>query len=729
MKNTVFNLILPVLFLVVSCDDGGSSSKTEPVTLNPTEFTYKLQESTSFTIWTTPCTHKVLENERAPLETNSGLKLSGARNEFEPVQFIIDPGSGSFELSIDPFPNLGSEQKINLSVVSYENGWAEYLTPYVSGESVSLNSNYGVPVWITVYIPKTAPPGEHSTNLILTPNSGDSIVIPVNLYVFDFQIPDEINYASQLNVSVSQLIPPGGSVEDAKTMLFEHRFTPKSVSWPSGFNYNITWDNAQSTDQCEIFWDEPNEGDDYSIGVLSKKYILGEGWNSTGFPNSMLFQFVDNSTPRPSSFCGISRGDHYGTVEYNAEWSQWLGAMETWLTQNSMLNKGYYYVQNEPQNQDDHELAAHLCRIAKNAAPNLRIAISEEPKPEIAEDPGGNCGYDIWIAHIRSYEQDYAWDRQQNHGEEVWFYSLDHDPDPFFNPTLVEKQGIHQRIIPWVSWHYRATGWAYYDFNRFFSAHLPTIRAELFREGFEDYEYLYLANGGSHPSAGSTYGVDETVNSVASSLTSWNKNPDALMTLRHELGLYIEGTRATYPTLEIDSSVRPQGEYYINFQDKTGEPTMEPLVVDTKTYIKVGWQAYNETDNYGFYGEYIDNSSITVYGYDNVSGFSETEKSYIYDDYGRANLFEFALENGKYEITICVGRPQRAYESDPHNLTVEGVKVVDDEITTPENLIITRTVIVDLIDGSLSIEFGGRSESTGNFAYTFLSYMDIVPVL
>lgn len=41
---------------------------------------------------------------------------------------------------------------------------------------------------------------------------------------------------------------------------------------------------------------------------------------------------------------------------------------------------------------------------------------------------------------------------------------------------------------------------------------------------------------------------------------------------------------------------------------------------------------------------------------------------------------------------------------------------------------IERTVTVDLMDGSLSIEVGGRSESSGTWAYTFLSYIDIVPV-
>ena len=81
-----------------------------------------------------------------------------------------------------------------------------------------------------------------------------------------------------------------------------------------------------------------------------------------------------------------------------------------------------------------------------------------------------------------------------------------------------------------------------------------------------------------------------------------------------------------------------------------------------------------------------------------------------------------------YEVTVAVGRPARGYPGDPHNLSVEGTKVVDDEITTDQDPVIVRTVTIDLTDGSLSLEVGGRSQTTGDFAYTFLGYMDIVPV-
>ncbi len=702
---------------------------TEPVQPGDGELTYKLTESTAaLPLWTTPVAVKVRTSDVAPSATSSGLHLFAARREFEPAQLVVGPAAGGVTATIAPFPKLGAGQRVQLAVAGYEQGWEEHLTPLASGGSVTLSASSGVPLWITVFVPEGAPAGAHQTTLTLKPASGAAITVPITLTVFDFALPKEIHFDSQLNLSVADLKGSGTALQ-AKTLLFERRLTPTSVPWPSGFSYKITWDNPQAAAPCSSFWDEPTEGADYSIKALAKKYILGEGWNGVGFPSAEAFQFVDNATPRPATFCGESRGsDHYGTAAYNARWSQWLTALAGYLEANGYLAKSYYYVQNEPQGPEDYKLAAHLCRLSKKAAPKLRLAISEEPKPEIAEEAGGACGYDLWIAHVGAYQQTYAQQRQQSTGEAVWFYSLDQDPDPYFNPTRVDRAGLHQRIIPWVSWHYRASGWAYYDGGRFFDGAQPGYRAELLREGFEDYEYLYLANGGKHPRVGVKEVVDATVDSAASSLTSWSKNAEAMAALRRELGRYIEGSRKTLPVLAATSSVRPRGEYYLNFQDPAGKPTASPLVVGGKTYLKVGWQAYDAKTQLGWSGENIGKPAITLTGYDDVAGYSEAQKSYLYDDYGRRNLFELGLESGRYAVTVGVGRPAKGYPNDPHNVTVEGVVAVNDEPTTSAQPTLERTVTVDLKDGSLSVEVGGKSQKTGDFAYTFLAYLKIVPV-
>jgi hypothetical protein len=79
-------------------------------------------------------------------------------------------------------------------------------------------------------------------------------------------------------------------------------------------------------------------------------------------------------------------------------------------------------------------------------------------------------------------------------------------------------------------------------------------------------------------------------------------------------------------------------------------------------------------------------------------------------------------------VTVGAGRPARAYPNDPHNVTIEGTKVINDEPTTDASRAFRRSTIVDLIDGSLSVIAGGRSAKTGDYAYTFLQYLEIEPI-
>jgi hypothetical protein len=676
------------------------------------------------TLFTLPITRKPTTGDQPPAARASGLQICAARHEFEPALLQIAADHSVRGARVAAFPNLGAGQRTSLQQVGFVDGWGETLTPL--GTDGALSGSAQTALWLTIYVPKDAPKGEHSTTLTLTLASGATVAVPVHLTVFDFALPDQIHFSSQMNVGVGGLVPNGGSARDAHTLLFEHHFTPDSSTWPSGFAPSITWDNAQNPSRCSAFWDEPSEGADYSIKTLSRRYILGEGWNGVGYPNAEVLHFQDNATPRPATFCGVSRGDHQGTTDYNAAWSRYLTALDSYLVAQGMADKAYYYVQNEPQNEADYALAAHLCRLTRAAAPHLRLAVSEEPKPEIAERADGACGYHIWIAHVRAYQRDYAWKRQRDQGEVVWIYSLDHDPDPYFNPTRIDRQGLHARIIPWVAWSIRASGFAYYDVDRFFPGGRPGVRAELLREGFEDYEYLWLANGKKSPAPFSSEVVDATVASLATGLSSFTKDASALTKLRIDLGRYIEGSRTTLPVAQATNTGRPRGSYYINFQDPKGKPTAAPLVVNGKTYQKVGWEAFDRKKGYGWSGEHISNPQIALAGYDEA-GISEIERSYIYDDYGRDNLFEFNLAPGRYRVTVGAGRPARAYPNDPHTVIVEGTRLIDDEPTTDAARTFRRTAIVDIADGSLSLVAGGRSPRTGDYAYTFLQYLEIEP--
>ena len=711
------------------------------------------------TVWTAPILDKVLREATPPTNPGTAISLSAAKNEFEPFQLVIRADTNSnLTIQLSAFTGPSSAitrqeirrvQYVTIQQPSDSSGIASSAIPDALpltqfGTSEALPGGQNQPFWITIYVPTEAAAGDYTATLSITLN-GDTQAIPVSLHVYNFALPANIGFDGNWNASFEAL---GGSaslsaVQTLKDFFFEHRLVPSGVAWPAGLNYNggINYDcnSGQFT----------AEANDYDFSRLGPKYIDGTGWNGVGFPSFEIMQFVDNSTPRPQNFCGVDRGtDPKGTAEYNAAWSKLLAAIDAYLVAHNWTQRGYYYVQNEPQNQADYDIAAYLANLTKTAAPHLRIAISEEPKPEIAENAAANGhSYDIWWADLSEFNPTYAATRQAA-GDTVWWYYLYGDLPPHFNPVTIDHAGIESRIPFWAAWLYRIRGFAYYSVTGWgsdpindprpqgtnqngdgfllyppdSSGLVTSIRWELLREGEEDFEYLLLANGGAMPaSPNDVAAVDVSVKSAVSSTTSFTHDSAALMHLRDQLGLMIEGKVNGFPVLDSKPvGAHARAAYYINFQDPQGEPSASPLVVNGHTWTKIGWEGYDANQGYGWAGPYIGDSTIMLYQYLSDAPVDDLQRSVIYDDYGRTDTFNWDIENGRYNVTVSIGWYDRTYSSQV--VTVEGQKLFDVAATTPAQPYLVQSVTVDVADGNVTLEVGMKDE------YTMLNWVSIEPV-
>jgi hypothetical protein len=755
------------LFLSIAVAAGGAlalpschgDSGTGPVCTDCTPtgvFTGRLPSPGGLTVWTATTMDKILQEAAPPTTPVDSVTLYAAGNEFEPFQVAINPtATGTVTLAMTPFTGPGTISQLEIRRVGYvkittpsdassiQSGYIPdplELTTFGATEAVTAGQNQ--PFWITVYVPPAAVAGDYTATLTVT-SGGNKQDIPVKLHVYNFSLPSKIGFDGLWYTSFQAL---GGSasltaVQQLKDFFFQHRLVPTAVAWPAGLNYNggITYDCASS-----LFQETNNP---YDFSQLGPKYINGTGWNSVGFPSFEIMQFVDNSTPRPATFCGVARGpDHYGTAAYNAAWSKLLAAIDAYLVSHSWQTKGYYYIQNEPQNQADYDLAAYLANLTKTAAPNLRIAISEEPRPEIAENAKANGhSYDLWIADLSQFKPDYAKVRQQA-GETVWWYFLYGDQPPYFNPITIDHSGVESRIPFWGAWKYRVPGFAYYSVTGWgtdpynnpkpmgtgqngdgFLLYPPkngnlvtSIRWELLREGEEDYEYFLLANMGTTPKTPDVSAqVDTTVLSAVSSPTSYTRDASALQNLRNQLGLKIEGKVNGYPTLDSKPpGAHPSGSYFLNFQDPAGQPTANPLIVNGQQWLKIGWNAYDAKLGYGWAGPNVGDPKIMLYQY--VAGAqNELQSSVIYDDYGRIDTFNWDIANGRYKVTVSIGWQGKTYLK--NRVYIEGKPLFDNVATTPAAPYQVASLTVDVTDGNVTMEAGQFNE------YTMLNWMSIEP--
>ncbi len=400
-------LVCLATLLALSCSDntdagGAAGTVPGPTCTNCTPtgaMTFALPSPAGATLWTTTTMDKVLREAAVPDAQGTAISLNAAKNEFEPFQIVVRPDAATTAtLSMTPFTGPATINALEVRQVGYvqipkpsdassiPSGMIpDPLYPMNFGDAQTLDAGMNQPFWITVFVPPDATAGDYTSTLTIA--VGDATQqVAVNCTSSISRCRQTSDSTAIGTPASKRLGAPRASMpyKTLKDFFFQHRLVPSGVAWPAGLNYNggIEYDCATGT-----FKQDDNA---YDFSQLGPEYIDGTGWNGVGFPSFEVMQFVDNSTPRPQTFCSVDRGpDDYGTDAFNQEWSKLLAAIDAYLVAHQWESKGYYYVQNEPQDQSDYDIAAFLANLTKTAAPHLRIAISEEPKPEIAENAKG----------------------------------------------------------------------------------------------------------------------------------------------------------------------------------------------------------------------------------------------------------------------------------------------------------------------------------------------------
>lgn len=721
-----------------------------PTSVAASSFFFTVHSSESSAIWVAPPTWRVERDTPAPSVAGAVADLHAARNEFEPVQVVTrTTATGTRSLSLAGAWSGPSDDVLftTLHDVAYGGapcamGLPDRLNPIAFGSDQPICPGSNQAFWLTVLVAPHAVAGSYS-NILVCELAGETVTIPIQLEVFDFTLPAEIAFGSFVPWTFS-----GTPATDLamRRWLYEHRLTPRQVTYPSAMSPNITWDSFANPTRCGGFYDERDQPPVYGIGALAQQFVAGVDFNDgVGFPNFIALQYVANGQPRPANFCGQSlfgdpQGADYGTPAYNAAWGAYLSALRSYCDSttdpnnggnpygNYYLSKAVYFVMNEPENAADYDLAAWLAQLSRESAPGLRLMISEEAKPEIYANPSfPDQGYDIWLAHLPTYSTALgnSLTRRRYRGEQTWWYALPNDPLHFIHPNQTNRPAIETRMLTWLAWQHRVEGWVATDEDAPLGTFVgtsnasTTIRAELLREAFEDYEYFKLANGGRRPEPFVLNAADSLVAPVASFLTGYDRDPANLHWLRVQLGRQIAGQGVSTPLLPRNEP-RSFGSHYLNFQDPASFPMDDPLVLDDRTWTKIGWQSYDPASAVGWFASDI---GSLRYGWA-ASGENDLERSYVYDDYERQVTFVFGLADGVYDVEVGVGRP--GGDSEPL-VTVNGTNFFGDRLANlPEalfgNAVVTQRLAV--VNGSLILE-AGRQIGGG---FTFLNFLAITGV-
>jgi len=369
-----------------------------------------------------------------------------------------------------------------------------YPDPLLPPGEIEIKEGESQAIWVTVWVPRDAPAGEYRGAVAIAPANARPARIPFSLRVYDVSIPVQ----SALKTAVL-IWNEGGS-----RSLYGDAWTPERLQrfYETGLRYRFTappplpWDRAfvkQADGKWMASWDEF----DQTVQAWMQK-------GATAFSIGGILRWGMNLPPEAEREETIAK----------------LRLLGEHLRQRGWSERFYFYVFDEPPAGELGNIQ-RICAFVRQHAPNLRVLLT-------GFNPSFRAlaGYiGIWVPHINQFDEPFMHERQTK-GDQIWMYvCIGTVGTTYPDMWRIDWTGTAHRAVGWWLWRYRCEGFLYWcvdywldgtgkPFDLFASPMAfpggngdgflfypdpdrkedpyPSIRAEIMRDGFEDYDLLIL---------------------------------------------------------------------------------------------------------------------------------------------------------------------------------------------------------------------------------------------
>ena len=490
--------------------------------------------------------------------------VKAARNEYAPFQIVVRAGGAGLRGVTASAGDLGGKSgRISAANITlYREHYVEVRTPSpkskegagwypdalipfldpATGRSpvksrfsaapfdVAADSNQ--PLWVDVWVPKGATPGEYHGFVTITAGVLKPVKVPVALTVWDFTLPDtptmRTHFGGYENDPLNST--PGSSQtleRQYAAAVSAHRLC---APVPRFLRPHVREDGST---------DPP---DTAALRQWISQYRI------TGFPIPLL-----GKDP--------AGADRERNIRY-------LRAMYEYLRENGWEKLAYVYALDEPNTATAYDEVRKRARFIHETQPGLKVLCTEQPDPQDAAWGNLFGSVDIWVPLWPLWKDDAVAERLAA-GDEVWSYTAlcqgRDKPTPFWQ---LDFPALNYRIPMWTSFRYGATGLLYWQtlvwrstndvwtdplsFRKQYNLEgalfypgadagvqgfVSSIRLKQLREGLEDYEYFKLLAGRDSEAA------LNLVKSVARSWFDWDQNPTRLYAVREQAAVQIAGRK------------------------------------------------------------------------------------------------------------------------------------------------------------------------------------------
>ena len=568
-----------------------------------------LSDDAGLRVWWCEPERKIGRNRPVPTERGSALRISSAGNEYEPAQLVLTPSEPLAGCRLRA-SDLIADDGARIPAAEVEIRTCEYVfvdtpTDYVGsvGEwpdplplhdaPLDLAPPGNQPFWVTLHVPPGTRAGDYGGSIEIT-WEGNSQSIPLEVHVWDFDLPEETHVRSGFGLSghsinrYHNLNTPEEQRQVRELYLrsfASHRVAPYSV----GRGIDVTWlETPEGGVVPEIDFTGFDEDAHHSLDELGfNSFVLNlEGLGGGTYVSRRL---------------GEIAGHQQGTPEHEEAFTRYVRGVQDHLSSRGWLDKTYIYWFDEPAERD-YEFVRDGMDLIHRAGRWLTRMLTEQPTPELYGS------VDLWCLSTPFLEPEIARERQVA-GEEVWWYLCTGPKAPYFT-LFLDHYGTEMRLWSWETWKYGLDGilvwqtaywtssaaypepalqnpwqdpmswvssynlpdggrrpWGngdgrfFYPPNRdpvndratYLEGPVPSIRWEALRDGIEDYEYFWLLRAeierlreaGVDPAVyQQAEGLLEVPEDVCTDLTHFTTTPEPIHAHRARLAEAIEELRA-----------------------------------------------------------------------------------------------------------------------------------------------------------------------------------------
>lgn len=494
-------------------------------------------QSALFKVWPVDALVKVLPTAQPPASPAKAVRIDAVRNEYESGQIVVTASQKIEKLTVK-VGNVtgpdGPKPRVSASFVGYvsiKHGTKdtpdEHLVakapvdlpdPLLESRSVSVEAGRNQPVWLTVYVPKTAKPGDYTASVEVT-GDGATQIVPVKITVYGVTLPDDrtlflTNWFNPGNIALGHGLEVWGEpywkmLEAYARIMADYRqsvvITPimELIKGRDDGKGNLTFDFSRLDRWVELF---TKAG---VIGYIEGSHLGGRGqWEAPDFDAHWPTIFIPDGSLRKNPSVKVT------SEEYRKFLSAFLPALQKHLEEKGLLDVYFQHLCDEPipVNAESYK---KLASCVREFAPKLKI-IDACMCTEIAGV------IDVWVPLTDHYNREKAFFQgRQKAGDQVWFYTCLAPKGKYMN-RFIDYPLIDVRLLHWVNYKYGLTGYLHWGLNFWKSDdpfghlepdwgggnHLPpgdshiiypgkrgpisSIRFEALRDGVEDFELLKL---------------------------------------------------------------------------------------------------------------------------------------------------------------------------------------------------------------------------------------------